>query len=101
MPLPSVNNHGALQCKAKAKTSGVQCRNPAAYGMKVCRMHGARKPQTILKGKAHPSFKHGLETLAAKQARSEGLAEIRRLADMLHDLGMTTADRMPGRKPKL
>ncbi len=99
MPLPSVNNHGALQCKAKAKGSGVQCQNPAAYGMRVCRMHGARKAYTVLKGMAHPNYKNGLETQKSKESRSEGHAELRRLESMMHDLGMTTAKRMPGRKP--
>lgn len=98
MPLPSLN-HGALQCKAKAKHSGCRCKNPAAFGMKVCRVHGARRPHTIMKGEAHPNYKHGLETLAAKAERSAGLVELRRLEGLMHDLGMATAHRIPGRKP--
>ena len=30
-----------VQCKAKSKRSGVQCRNNAAKGKAVCRFHGA------------------------------------------------------------
>jgi hypothetical protein len=100
MPLPSVTTHGALRCHAKSKSTGQQCQNPSAFGMKVCRLHGARKPNTILKGAAHPAFKHGEETLAAKTALSAGLAELRRLEGLMHQLGMTTARRTPGRKPK-
>lgn len=30
-----------VQCKAKSKRSGIQCRNQAVNGKSVCRMHGA------------------------------------------------------------
>ena len=30
----------ARQCKAKAKSSGQQCKNPAVEGREVCRVHG-------------------------------------------------------------
>jgi hypothetical protein len=66
--------------------------------MRVCRYHGARK--TVLKGEAHPNYKHGEQTLAAKAERSAGLAELRMLEGMMHDLKMTTARRTVGRKPK-
>ena len=98
MSLPSVKR-GALRCKAKCKRTGIQCQNPAAFGMKVCRVHGARRPHTILKGIDHPNYKHGHETLAAKAERSAGQAELRRLEELMYDLGMTTAKRTPGRKP--
>jgi hypothetical protein len=101
MPLPSVKTYGALQCHAKTKSTENQCLNPAAYGMKVCRYHGARRQGTISKGEAHPAYIHGQETLAAKAKRSAGAAELRRLEGLMHDLGMTTSKRMPGRKPKL
>ena len=31
----------AKQCKARSKTTGKQCKNPAVKGFDVCRMHGA------------------------------------------------------------
>jgi hypothetical protein len=99
MPLPSVLKHGALRCHAKSKSTQAQCGNPAAFGMSVCRYHGARK--TVLNGKAHPNYRHGEQTLAAKAARSAGLAELRMLEGMMHDLKMTSAKRMVGRKPKI
>ena len=99
MPLPSLLAHGALQCKAKTKHSGSKCQNPAAFGMKVCRMHGARRPHTILKGGKHPNYQHGQETLEAKAARSEKLGELRYIESLMHILQMTKAKRTPGRKP--
>ena len=80
MPLPAIRNQTALQCKAKAKHSQVRCLNPAAYGMPVCRFHGARKPQTVLKGKDHPNYRH---TLDAKQKRREMSCELAELWGLL------------------
>lgn len=99
MPLPSIGKYGAVQCKAKSKRSKVRCLNPAAYGMGVCRFHGARHSHTVLKGESHPNYRHGEETLEAKQARSEALNRIRVLEDLMHLLGMTTAKKTAGRKP--
>ena len=100
MPLPSVKIHGALQCHAKCKATQNQCRNPAAYGMRVCRYHGARRRETIKLGKDHPNYRHGQETLQMKTERSAGLARIRALEDLMHKYKMTSAKRTPGRKPK-
>lgn len=68
--------------------------------MTICRYHGARRPNTILKGEAHPGYKSGHETLAAKAARAAEAAEMRELEKMMHLLNMTTAKKTPGRKPK-
>lgn len=101
MPLPSVKTYGALQCHAKAKSTGNQCLNPAAYGMKVCRYHGARRQKTVLRGKGHPAYKHGQETLTAKAQRSAGAAELRRIEELMHryHLVPSKTKRSPGRKP--
>ncbi len=100
MPLPTLHMHGAKQCRARSKRTGNQCQNPAAFGMPVCRMHGARHPHTTLRGEAHPGYKHGHETLEAKAVRSSKLFELRRLEALMHLLGMTTSKKSPGRKPK-
>lgn len=102
MPLPSISIHGAQQCKATAKHSRCRCLNPAAFGMAVCRLHGARRPHTILKGKAHPNYRHGGETLIAKAARSAKLAELGALEEILHQLKMVPpgTKKSPGRKPR-
>ena len=100
MPLPSVAKYGALQCKAKSKHSGVQCKNPAAYGMPVCRFHGARRPGTIKRGAAHPNYRHGGETKTAKKERSQRLTELRELEGAMALVGVLEGPRWRGRKPK-
>lgn len=66
MPLPGIDE--TKRCTATCKARNDQCRNPAAYGMRVCRYHGAKKPETIRKGANHPQYRHGFETLEAKAA---------------------------------
>ena len=99
VPLLSVRTYGARQCTAKSKRSGRRCLNPAAYGCKTCRMHGARKYTAIRRGSDHPNFRHGNETLSAKAQRSRALGRLRQLEDLMHLLEMTTAGRTVGRKP--
>ena len=77
MPLPSVSNHNALQCTAKAKSTKHRCLNPAAYGCTTCRLHGARHLTTIKRGIYHPNYKHGMETLEMKRKRCIKLAELK------------------------
>lgn len=59
MPLPSVRIHGAKQCLVKSKRTGLPCKNPAAYGNKACRIHGAHHAHTGLSGTNHPNHQHG------------------------------------------
>jgi hypothetical protein len=100
MPLPSVTRWSAQQCTARAKHSQQRCLNPAAHGMPVCRNHGARRPETVIRGTAHPQFRHGNETQAAKAERSAKLAELRDLEAAMFTLGVLRGKRWPGRKPK-
>lgn len=101
MPLPTILKHGAAQCTAKAKHSRVQCKNPAvaSWGACVCRMHGARRPETIKRGPDHPNYHHGNDTLEAKADRSRRLAELRELEGGMAVLGVLTGPRWRGRKP--
>ena len=92
MPLPSLT----MQCKATAKHSQTRCLKPAAYGMPVCRLHGARRPETIRRGPDHPNYHHGRETLEAKAARSRALVE---LEGAMVVLGALEGPRWRGRKP--
>ena len=96
MPLPSISKHGAKQCTAKSKRTSLPCKNPAAYGCRTCRLHGARK--NILVGEQHPNFVHGNRTLESQKQASEQSARLQMLEDALHLLGMTTAKRSRGRK---
>lgn len=99
MPLPSVIKHRANQCRAQAKSTKQRCLNPAAYGCRTCRLHGARKRNTIKRGKCHPNYRHGTETIEAKRQRSEGLARLREIEDDLIERGLIRSKRTVGRKP--
>ena len=99
MPLPNILSGKTARCKAKCKARGDQCRNPAAYGMSVCRYHGARKPETIMRGANHPQHKKGLETLEAKAERSQRLCELRELEALAFAMGIASGHRWRGRKP--
>jgi len=97
MPLKSVIN-GARQCSALTKRTKQPCQNPAAYGCRACRMHGARKAESIKRGKDHFNFVHGRRTLEAQLEQSVASRRLQQLEDALHLLGMTTAKRSRGRK---
>ncbi len=99
MPLPAITEHGATRCRAKAKHSGQRCMNPAAHGMPVCRVHGARRSETVRKGPAHPAYQIGQETQEAKADRSAKLAQLRQLEGVLHAAGILVGPRWRGRKP--
>ena len=98
MPLPSISKHGAKQCTAKSKRTSRPCRNLAAYGCRTCRMHGARKAESIKRGKQHPNYVHGNRTLEAELEQSATSRRLQELEDAMHLLGMTTAKRSRGRK---
>jgi hypothetical protein len=99
MPLPNIRNNYALQCHAKAKHTGNQCLNLAAYGGRVCRFHGARKSQSILRGIQHPNYKHGNETMEAKAKRSAALTRLRKIEDVIIEGSFYQLPRSKGRKP--
>jgi hypothetical protein len=67
--------------------------NPSAYGQLVCRMHGARKPETIKRGEDHPLFIHRQETLEAMAERSVRLAELREIEAFMFETGMANGAR--------
>lgn len=98
MPLPSISKHGAKQCTAKSKRTSLSCNNPAAYGCRTCRMHGARKAESIKRGELHPNYTHGNRTLESQKQASAQSLKLQQLEDALHLLGMTTAKRSRGRK---
>lgn len=77
MPLPAMKT--AKRCRARTKSTGRQCENPAAFGMAVCRLHGARKRDTVRRGKEHPNYKDGKETLEAKKRSAEMQRELKQL----------------------
>ena len=94
-----------LQCTARSKRSGVQCRRPASKFSKTqkCHMHGGRgnsAPKTEV-GRQRviaALTKSGRYTKEAKHDQSRASARLARLEDAMHVLGMTTATRTRGRK---
>jgi len=98
MPLSSIKLYGAKSCTAKSKRTGLPCNNPAAYGCRTCRLHGARKAKSIKRGEQHPNYVHGRRTLEAEKQSSEQSAQLQMIEDAMHLLGMTTAKRSRGRK---
>jgi len=98
MPLPSITKHRAKQCTAKSKRTGLPCNNPAAYGCRTCRVHGARKAESIKRGKDHVNFVHGRLTLEAGKEQSAASRRLQQLEDAMNLLKMTTAKRSRGRK---
>ena len=82
MPLPNIASGRTPQCTARSKRSLRRCLNPAAYGMPVCRFHGARRPDAVLRGPKHPLYRHGQETLEARRNRVEAMTRIRVLTDL-------------------
>jgi hypothetical protein len=83
MPLPSVANGHAKQCEAICRSRGDRCKNPAAFGMRTCRYHGARRPETVRRGDQHPNFRHGWETVEAKNDRAYALLRLKVLSSLL------------------
>lgn len=100
MPLPSMLLFSAKQCNANSKRTGLPCNNPAAYGCRTCRMHGAQKPEAIKRGKNHPRYMHGNFTQEALLEKSAASLRLQLVEDAMHLLGMTKAKRSPGRKAK-
>lgn len=101
MPLPGIVSGKAQRCTAKCKARGDRCFNPAAYGMAVCRYHGARRPETIMRGASHPQHKHGKETLEAKAKRHQMSTFFHETESLMFELGMMApgSTRTRGRKP--
>ena len=97
MPLPSLS-YGAKQCTALTKRTKQPCKNPAAYGCRTCRMHGARKKETIKRGKDHVNFVHGQRSLEAQAEQSAVSRRLQQIEDAMHLLKMTSAKRSRGRK---
>jgi hypothetical protein len=101
MPLPNIISGKAKRCTAKCKARGDQCRNPAAYGMSVCRYHGARKPETIKRGAEHPQYRHGGESLEAKAEYHKMSVFFHEAENLMFSLDMVApgSPRTRGRKP--
>lgn len=102
MPLPSVRMHNAIKCQVKSKRTGLPCNNPAAFGTKACRMHGAHRTHARLSGENHPNYRHGKCTNKVKADYRAATIRLRELEKMLFDYGLIDikSSHTIGRKPK-
>ena len=98
MPLPNVLSGRTPQCTARSKRNKRRCLNPAAFGGKTCRIHGAKKPNAVIRGADHWNFKHGRETVEARRRRVEAMSRIRDLVE-LGVRGGFIERRIAGRRP--
>ena len=92
LPLPNLK----AQCTAKNRRTGQRCKNPAAFGCKACRYHGARR---VLSGLEHHNYLHGERTLEALSKYSQKVAELDQLEDIAHHAGVMAGPKRRGRKP--
>jgi hypothetical protein len=100
MPLPSLTKFGAKRCQCLCKRTKQPCQNPAAFGMRSCRMHGAHRPHTALIGDKHPNYRHGQATKAVRHEHRIASTRLHAIETLGHAIGMFTGPRTRGRKPK-
>ena len=99
MPLPNLTPE--LQCKAICRRNGKRCQNFKAWGQPVCRYHGARPPESILRGANHPQYRHGKETKEARAERHATSKRLHQLIDLGNAIGMfRPGTKLRGRRPK-
>ena len=103
MPLPNITSGKTKRCKAKCKARGAQCRNPAAFGMAVCRYHGARKPETIMRSSDHWNYQGAGQTQPERLERHEMAVFFHETEKLMAKLGVLVpgSTRTRGRKPKV
>ncbi len=88
MPLPSVRLYGAKICQRLSKRTKLPCNNPAAFGSRACRLHGAHKSHARLAGSNHPNFQHGNETKEARAERRQMSLMFQRLEEIGWHIGL-------------
>ena len=93
MPLPNLKQ----QCTAQNRNKQRRCLNPAAFGCKTCRYHGARRQ--IAKGIDHPNYKHGNRSQSGIRSFSKASQELDMIEDMAESIGMV-ASRRRGRRSR-
>ena len=94
MPLPNVKR----LCSAICRRNGQPCQNPAAYGQKTCRSHGAHPK--VAKGEAHGRYKTGDYTQEAKASYRTSAANLLEMEALAFNSGLMIGLRTRGRRPK-
>ena len=102
MPLPNIRLGRARRCECRSKRSGLRCQNPAAFGTRACRFHGAHRQRRALRGADHPNYQHGQVTLEARDEHSRAAARLHHLFDLGKAAGLFPGEKTigRGRKPK-
>jgi hypothetical protein len=93
-----------LQCNAKSKRTGNQCRAPAAKGKTKCRFHGGAStgPKTD-QGRlrcAEARTKTGTDSRKARTERSLAIAKLAVLESVGLTMGFISGQKTRGPKPK-
>lgn len=99
MPLPSVSMHGAKLCGCRSKRTRLPCNNPAAFGTKACRMHGAHKSRNVIRGADHPRYKNGERTKLSEENHRKSSIILLTLRDIGDHINLFNGDYIRGRKP--
>jgi len=99
MPLPSLLN-GAIQCQVVTKRTKTRCKNPAAYGCRSCRMHGAHKSRNVLRGEDHPNYKNGERTRKSEDEHRKSSIILLTLRDFGDHINLFNGYHTRGRKPR-
>ena len=101
MPLKTILSGKAARCTAKAKSTGTRCWRLASFKTSVCYVHGARRPETIRRGKAHWNFKTGEATKVQREKDRQTAIELRNLEALSFALGLAGGPKWRGRKPRI
>jgi hypothetical protein len=99
MPLPSLLN-GAIQCQVMTKRTKLRCKNPAAFGCKSCRMHGAHKSRNVLRGENHPQYKNGERITQSDEEYRKSSIILLTLRDLGDHINLFNGYHSRGRKPR-
>lgn len=91
MPLPNIKKF----CTAKSKRTGLPCNNPAAFGCKTCKVHGAHH---INRGQSTSRYKHGMYSESGIAEYRAGMARLQNLEQIGFDSGLMSGYRTKGRK---
>jgi hypothetical protein len=104
MPFPNIPKE--MLCQARSKRTGLPCKNVKAYSCKVCRMHGAHRPQKAPSGEAHWNYQDGGSTKVKRTQDSINSTRLLLLVDLGKRVGLfgenskSPAGRKPDRYPK-
>ena len=84
-------SESSSSCTAQNRNKQRRCLNPAAFGCKTCRYHGARRQ--IAKGTDHPNYEHGNRSQSGIKSFSKASQELDMIEDIAQSSGMVASRR--------